>query len=85
MKAWIYKTSESRIGGIYDKEFFGRITEINSIDDLFQILNDFNTEHKLSVDELVISSFDQDDLAHAKKYKKPIADIKVEIYDDYRE
>ena len=85
MKAWIYTTDDWNYGGTLDKEPIGWFEEINSIEDLFKILDRWNAAEreirKYEVKELVISRFDADDLANAKKYGKPIADIKVEIYE----
>ena len=88
MKAWIYTTHDWNFGGILDKEPIGWFEEINSIEDLFKILDRWNAAEreirKYEVKELVISRFDANDLATANKYGKPIADIKVEIYDTER-
>ncbi len=87
MKAWIYTTHDWNYGGILEKEPIGWFEEINSIENLFKMLDTWNAtkrKDEYETAELVISRFDADDLATAKKYGKPIADIKVEIYNTER-
>ena len=85
MKAWIYTTHDASYVAPLGEGSIGWFEEIDSIEDLLKVLDKYKAKNNDKVHELVISRFDAGDLAHAMRYKQPIADIKVEIYDDYRE
>lgn len=78
MKALVYTTSN------YSKEW---VVEVNDIDDLFKILDEWKALKKGNyyTDELVISRYDDKEKLEMEKDNKPVCDIRVEIYDDYRE
>ena len=78
MKALVYTTSN------YSKEW---VVEVNEISDLFKILDDWKALKKGNyyTDELVISRYDDKEKLEMEKDNQPVCDIRVEIYDDYRE
>ena len=62
------------------------MVEVNDINDLFKVLDEWNAkQYEKHVSELVICRYDDDDKTNAARDGRPICDISVEIYDDYRE
>lgn len=78
MKALVYTTRD------WNNEW---VVEVNEINDLFKILDDWKAK-KISnyyTDDLVIARFNDKEKLEREKNNKPVCDIMVEIYDDYRE
>ena len=78
MKALVYTTSN------YNKKW---VVEVDGINDLFKILDDWKAK-KISnyyTNDLVIRRFEDKEKLEMEKDNKPVCDIRVEIYDDYRE
>jgi hypothetical protein len=76
MKALVRTTSS------YDE---GWIVEVNSIDDLFKVLDEWNAKNNENVYELIIRRYDDEEKADAVKENRPVCDVKVTIYDNYIE
>ncbi len=77
MKAWVYKTSTY--------SYNGWMVEVNNIEDLFKVLDEWNAKNNGDIHELVIRRYGDKEKMDAIKENRPVRDIAVEIYDDYRE